>query len=108
LPDGVHICIPKNPDLGIFWSASEWRLLVNFNGHLTYFKAIWYTLWLFNIVCGHSFGLFFPPLVFFTKKNLATLGWGVSHVSRSFEQVASHFLARSCSFISSAFSNAKG
>jgi hypothetical protein len=55
--------------------------------------------------------VYFSPLWYFlTKKNLATLGWGwgVSHVSRSFEQVASHFLARSCSFISSAFSNAKG
>jgi hypothetical protein len=36
-----------------------------FYGHLVHFTAIWYILWLF--------GIYFPALVFCTKKNLATL-----------------------------------
>jgi hypothetical protein len=36
-----------------------------FHGHLVYFTAIWYILWLF--------GIFSPVLVYCTKKNLATL-----------------------------------
>jgi hypothetical protein len=38
----------KNPNLGIFWRAKEWNLLV-------YFLIIWYSLW--------SFGIFSPFLV---------------------------------------------
>jgi hypothetical protein len=34
-------------------------------GHWKYFMAIWYILW--------WFGIFFPVLVCYTKKNLATL-----------------------------------
>jgi hypothetical protein len=56
-----------------------------FYGHLVYFVAIWYILWLFGIFCGHLvyfvanwyilwlFGIHSPVLVFCTKKNLATL-----------------------------------
>jgi hypothetical protein len=42
-----------------------------FNCHLVYFTAIWYILWHFGIFCGHL--VFFPVLVFCTKKNLATV-----------------------------------
>jgi hypothetical protein len=33
----------ENPNLGKFWTALEWRMLVYlFNGHLEYFTAICY------------------------------------------------------------------
>jgi hypothetical protein len=40
----------KSPNLGIFWRALEWKMLV-------YFMAIWYNVWPFGVVCGH-FGIF--------------------------------------------------
>jgi hypothetical protein len=56
----------KNPNLGKFWNALEWKMLV-------YFKTIWNILWPFGIiydrlhstVCGHlvyfsHFGMFGP------------------------------------------------
>jgi hypothetical protein len=49
---------PKNPNLGKFWRALDWKMLI-------YFTAIWY------ILC--SFGIFFPVLESCTKKTLATL-----------------------------------
>jgi hypothetical protein len=61
----------KNPNLGKFWKALQWEMLVyviatwSIYGHLVYFVALWYILWLF--------GTFFPVLVSCTKKNLATL-----------------------------------
>jgi hypothetical protein len=55
----------KNPNLGTFWWALEWKVLV-------YLKAIWYNLWPFGIVCSH-FGVVFLFLHVETKKNLATL-----------------------------------
>jgi hypothetical protein len=54
----------KNPNLGKFWRVLLWKILVYFY-HSVYFKAIWNILW--------QFGIFFPVLVFWTKKNLATL-----------------------------------
>jgi hypothetical protein len=36
----------KNPNLGKFWTALEWKMLV-------YFTAIWYILWSFGIFHGH-------------------------------------------------------
>jgi hypothetical protein len=42
-----------------------------FYDNLGYFKAIWYNLWPFVVVCGHL--IFFPVLVYLEKKNLATL-----------------------------------
>jgi hypothetical protein len=61
----------KNPNLGKFFSALEWKIFIIvwplgiFYGHLGYFMTIWY------ILC--SCGTFFPVLVSRTKKNLATL-----------------------------------
>jgi hypothetical protein len=56
----------KNPDLGKFWRALEWKMFV-------YFMTIWNILWPFGIifgrlvkfVCGHlvyfsHFGMFGP------------------------------------------------
>jgi hypothetical protein len=56
----------KNPNLGKFWRAFEWKMLVYFMaiwnilwpfgiiyGHLEYFMAIWYNLWPFGIIYGH-------------------------------------------------------
>jgi hypothetical protein len=36
----------KNPNLGKFWRALEWK----FYGHLNYFMVIWYILWPFGNV----------------------------------------------------------
>jgi hypothetical protein len=47
-------------NLGIFYDH-----LVYFKGQCKYFMVIWYILW--------QFGIFCPVLVFWTKKNLATL-----------------------------------
>jgi hypothetical protein len=38
----------KNPNLGKFWRALEWKGLVY--GHTEYFTAIWYILWPFGNV----------------------------------------------------------
>jgi hypothetical protein len=49
----------KKPNMGIFWRALEWKMLV-------YFRAVWYNIhWPFDIVCGHlvyffRFGMFGP------------------------------------------------
>jgi hypothetical protein len=62
----------KNPNLGIFWRALEWKRLVyfmtiqNIFSRLVYFIAIWYGLW--------SISIFFPVFgIFGPRKNLATL-----------------------------------
>jgi hypothetical protein len=60
----------KNPTLGKLWRALDWKLYIllpvrKFYGDLGYFMTIWYIL--------YSFGTFFPVLVSYTKKNLATL-----------------------------------
>jgi hypothetical protein len=63
LPDSLFFK-PKIPiwvNLGRFCYGNSWyilRPLEIFNGHLVYFVVIWYI---------------FPILVFWTKKNLATL-----------------------------------
>jgi hypothetical protein len=46
-----------------------------FYGHLVKFMAIWYTVWPFGIVCGPLvyMYIYFPVLVCFDRKNLATL-----------------------------------
>jgi hypothetical protein len=54
LPDGY--LKTRNPNLGIYWWALEWKMLV-------YFKAIWYNLWPFGTVCGHFGICTFPVLV---------------------------------------------
>jgi hypothetical protein len=43
-----------------------------FYEHFVYFTSIWYILWPFGIFWGH-FGIFFPVLVYCSKKNLTTL-----------------------------------
>jgi hypothetical protein len=52
-----------------FWYTYFWPFGV-FSGYLVYFMPIWYILW--------SFGTFFHVLVCCTKKNLATLPWGMN------------------------------
>jgi hypothetical protein len=46
-----------------------------FYGNLVYLAAIWYMFWLFGICFGYLEYVFFPVLVYCTKKNLATLIW---------------------------------
>jgi hypothetical protein len=84
----------KNPDLGKFWRVLDWKRFIYFiaiwcfYGDLGYFMAICYTLYSFFVAILpsqhppqrqpdnlYSFGTFFPVLVSFTKKNLATLVW---------------------------------
>jgi hypothetical protein len=64
----------KNPDLGKFWRAFDWKLFVYFVtiwhilrriGIMYIHMSVWYILW--------SFGIFFPFWYVWTKKNLATL-----------------------------------
>jgi hypothetical protein len=54
----------KNPNLGKFWRALEWKMLV-------YFMVIWYILWRFGNVW--ELCIFSLVLVSCVKKNLATL-----------------------------------
>jgi hypothetical protein len=65
----------KNPNLGKFWRALDWKKWIYvFYGHLENFTDIWdifMTIWYIL----YSFGTFFPVLVSWTKKNLATLIW---------------------------------
>jgi hypothetical protein len=75
----------KNTNLGKFGWVLLWKIVVYFMtiwsilrpleifyGHLVYFTAIGNILWPFGIFCGNLV-YFFPVLVFWTKKNLATL-----------------------------------
>jgi hypothetical protein len=51
----------KTPNLGTFWRALEWKMLLYFKNHLEYSKAICYNLWTFGIVCvaiWYIFGIF--------------------------------------------------
>jgi hypothetical protein len=45
--------ITKNPNLGKFRRALEWKILVYFNGHLGYITAIWDILLPFGIYYCH-------------------------------------------------------
>jgi hypothetical protein len=58
----------KNPNLGKFWKALDWKML-------KYFMAIWNILRTFPIFYDHlaHFELIFCGLISCTKKNLATL-----------------------------------
>jgi hypothetical protein len=61
----------KNPNLGTFWSALDWKMLI-------YFTAIWNILQTFGIIYDHLVHLvlifvYFPVWVSCTKKNLASL-----------------------------------
>jgi hypothetical protein len=55
----------QNPNLGKFWKVLVRKILV-------YFRTIWSILWPFGIFRGNLV-YFSPFLVFWTKKNLATL-----------------------------------
>jgi hypothetical protein len=58
LPDGIFQT--KKSNLGKFWRDLQWNMLVYvFYGHLVYFVAIWYILWLFGIV--YSYLVYFSP-----------------------------------------------
>jgi hypothetical protein len=47
-------CHTKNPNLGKFWRALEWKMLVYIcYDHLEYFTAFWFILWPFGIDCCH-------------------------------------------------------
>jgi hypothetical protein len=64
----------KNPNLGKFWRVLQWKMLVYLMTFWsTYFTAIGNNLWPFGIFCSHL--VYFPVLVWCTKKNLATLIW---------------------------------
>jgi hypothetical protein len=55
-------------NFGGSWNGKSWYILEPFGlfyGNWKYFMVVWYILW--------SLGIFFPVLVFCTKKNLATL-----------------------------------
>jgi hypothetical protein len=61
----------KNPDLGKFWRALDWKMFINF-------MATWNILWRFGIFYDHLVHFvfiwyIFPVLVSCAKKNLATL-----------------------------------
>jgi hypothetical protein len=63
--------LTKNPNLGTFWRALEWKMLVC----LITIRNVSLP---FCMIYGHlvilwSFVIFSPVLVYFTKKNLATL-----------------------------------
>jgi hypothetical protein len=53
----------KNPNLGNFWSALDWNMLVYFTAVWSIFRIhIWYTVWRFGTFCVHlvhfsSFGI---------------------------------------------------
>jgi hypothetical protein len=61
----------KNPNLGKFWRALDWKMLI-FYVYLEYFTDIWeifINIWYILL----SFGTFIPVLVSSTKRNLATM-----------------------------------
>jgi hypothetical protein len=63
----------KNPNLGKFWWALEWKMLLYFMSIWnTSFMDIWHNVWQFGMVYGHLV-YFFPFWYVWTKKNLATL-----------------------------------
>jgi hypothetical protein len=56
LPDGTFSFRPKISDLGKFWRALQWKVLVQI--HLVYFMAIWSILWPFGIFYDYLVHLF--------------------------------------------------
>jgi hypothetical protein len=58
LPDDIYkyVFTTKNPNLGTFWRASEWKMLI-------YFVVVWYILWPFGIFGGRL--VYFAVLVYF-------------------------------------------
>jgi hypothetical protein len=68
LPDGTYIFLPKK----LLWVHFEVDNICIFYVHLEYLTAIWYILTPFGIFCAHC-SIFGYVLVYFTKKNLATV-----------------------------------
>jgi hypothetical protein len=62
----------KNPNLGKFWRAIDWKMFLYFMAILEYFQTfgIFYDHWVHFVFIWYIF----PVWVIFTKKNLATLG----------------------------------
>jgi hypothetical protein len=87
----------KNPNLGKFWSALEWKMLVHV---MVISMVFWYIIWPFgNVVV---IGIFSLVLVYCVKKNLATLrlnhfiffaGWLVGFVRAGSHFCSDFFLA---------------
>jgi hypothetical protein len=66
-------CQTKIPDLGTFWRALEWKMLLYFMIMWNIlWPYVWYNLWQFGIICCHLV-YFFPFWYVWTKENLATL-----------------------------------
>jgi hypothetical protein len=63
----------KNPDLGKFWRALEWKMLVYFMTVLEYIAAIWKILCQFGTVCGLPV-YFFPVWRVCTKNKSGNPG----------------------------------
>jgi hypothetical protein len=65
----------ENPNLGKFWGALQWKLLLYLMPILEYFTAIWYILRPFGICISRPIGIGTSWLfgVFSPEKNLATL-----------------------------------
>jgi hypothetical protein len=70
----------KNPNLGKFWRALEWKIVVYFMTICNIFIVIWLNLWPFGIVSGHL--VYFSHFGMFGPINLATLPAAVSTFSK--------------------------
>jgi hypothetical protein len=78
----------KNPNLGLFWRALDWKMFV-------------YILLPFGIFCGdvgyfvtilYSFGTFFPVWVSCTNKNLATLSGTLVSIDKLGAEMKAHLI----------------
>jgi hypothetical protein len=58
----------KNPNLGKFWRALEWKPLVYFYENMEYLMTICCNLWQFGIVCGHL--VYFSQFVMFGPRKI--------------------------------------
>jgi hypothetical protein len=70
LPDNLRT---KNPNLGKFWSALEWKILVF---GILYIRPFWYILWSFGILYVH-FGIFYGHLVYIVTIWYIFLSFGI-------------------------------
>jgi hypothetical protein len=87
LPDETYICIPKNPDVGIFWKALEWKIFDGLLAYYIHFAVIWHTMSSFGIFCCHlvyyvviwyimlSFGIFCCHLGSIFCGHLVYISW---------------------------------
>jgi hypothetical protein len=63
------VCFQTEKNLGKFWRVLQWKMMVNFMTLGPFYGD----LWTFGKVRGNLVFIFFPVLVFCTKKYLATL-----------------------------------